>query len=551
MTALAAALVAMPAMAQSIQVPSAGDISRQRVAPPPLQAPNFDLRIQNPERSAVPRAVDEIEFQVSSVEVLGAAHYPKAEVDAVFAPLVGRMIVLEDLRQAAQKLEDRYKADGFFLSRVFVPPQQVKDGVLQVQVVEGRISAVFVEAPDAATRRRIEKAMAPLLEMTPLKLSALESRMLILNDIPGLRGTSLLRPGAELGETEMVVTAEKKEDNGRFSVSNTSSSLIGPWTYAASGTLNRPFGRTGALDLGVAAGGQDLGEITSGNVRYAEPIGHRGLIFSLGGVLGFAHPGGTVRALDVRSRIISVAARLRYPLLQGRENSVFLDTAINLNRSRTRALGTRITDDKTTVAEATLSWQQNGWANGATTLSASLFRGLGLFDALDAGDPLPSTADFKPRFTRLSLSALRLQGLTQTLSAVIQMQAQLTDDTLLSGEQISFGGPAIGRGYDPSLIAGDRGIGGLVELRYDTPLEIPNVTKAVQFYVFADAAAATTLTTPSAPKSTDRLSSIGIGLRTTLFGKMPLDLQFADARRTIAGDTGRDPRVTMSLGLVF
>lgn len=551
MTALAAALVAMPAMAQSIQVPSAGDISRQRVAPPPLQAPNFDLRIQNPERSAVPRAVDEIEFQVASIEVLGATRYPKAEIDAVFAPLLGRAIVLEDLRQAAQKLEDRYKADGYFLSRVFVPPQQVKDGILQVQVVEGRISAVFVEAPDAATRRRIEKAMAPLLEMTPLKLSELESRMLILNDIPGLSGTSLLRPGAELGETEMVVTAETKDDSGRLAIANTSSSLIGPWTYNASGSFNRPFGRTGALDLGFATGGRDLGEIASGNIRYAEPIGHRGLIFSLGGVLGYAHPGGSVRALDVRSRIVSVAARLRYPLLQGRENAVFLDGAINLNRSRTRALGTVITNDKTTVAELTLAWQQNGWANGSTTLSASLFRGLGLLGALDAGDPVPSAADFKPRFTRLALSAQRFQGLTQTLSAVVQMQAQLTGDTLLSGEQVSFGGPAIGRGYDPSLIAGDRGIGGLVELRYDTPLAIPNVTKAAQLYIFADAAAATTLATPTTAKSTDRLSSIGVGLRTTLFGRMPLDLQFADARRTVAGDTGRDPRVTVSLGVIF
>jgi hemolysin activation/secretion protein len=349
----------------------------------------------------------------------------------------------------------------------------------------------------------------------------------------------------------MVVTAEAEDNSGRLAIANTSSSLIGPWTYNASGTFNRPFGRTGALDLGLATGGRNLGEIASGNIRYAEPIGHRGMIFSLGGVLGYAHPGGTVRALDVRSRIVSVAARLRYPLVQGRENSLFLDGAINLNRSRTRALGTVITNDKTTVAELTLAWQQNGWANGSTTLSASLFRGLGLLGALDAGDPVPSAADFKPRFTRLSLSALRLQGLTQTLSAVVQMQAQLTGDTLLSGEQVSFGGPAIGRGYDPSLIAGDRGIGGLVELRYDTPLAIPNVTKAVQLYIFADAAAATTLATPTVAKSTDRLSSLGFGLRTTLFGRMPLDLQFADARRTVAGDTGRDPRVTVSLGVAF
>ena len=38
-------------------------------------------------------------------------------------------------------------------------------------------------------------------------------------------------------------------------------------------------------------------------------------------------------------------------------------------------------------------------------------------------------------------------------------QAQWTNDKLLAGEQITFGGPAIGRGYDGGAIAGEMGFG--------------------------------------------------------------------------------------------
>ena len=50
--------VLFPAEAAVSQValPPQSDISRQRVAPLPLPSLNYDFRIQNPEKSAVPRA---------------------------------------------------------------------------------------------------------------------------------------------------------------------------------------------------------------------------------------------------------------------------------------------------------------------------------------------------------------------------------------------------------------------------------------------------------------------------------------------------------------
>ncbi len=125
--AMMASLAVLPATSAYAQVvlPPQSDISRQRVEPLPLPSNAFDFRIQSPEKSAVPRAIDEVEFSVASIKVTGATHFSAEEVHAFFVPLEGRKIVLQDLRDAAQKLEDRYRAEGFFLTRVFVAPQKV------------------------------------------------------------------------------------------------------------------------------------------------------------------------------------------------------------------------------------------------------------------------------------------------------------------------------------------------------------------------------------------------------------------------------------------
>lgn len=539
----AGAQVALP------QLPSQSDISRERVPQSLPQTPEFDLRIQAPEKSAVPRSVDELQFQVREIKVEGAAHYPPAEVNALFAPLVGRTIALEDLREAAARLEARYRGDGYFLTRVFVPPQQVKGGVLIVRVVEGYVSTISVDAEDEGARRVLERLLRPLIGQRPTRLADIESRLLIINDMPGISGISVLRPSDDLGAAELVVTSRARPNRYHLTVSNSASDALGPWTFGASATLNRPFDRTGALDIAVSAGGRNMREVRSGSIRYAEPVGTSGLTASIGALAGIARPGGAIRALDVDSHVVSFSARLRYPLMRGRANSLFLDTGLSLNRTRTDALDTRIVTDRQTVGEVTLLWQQNGWLNGVTNMSVSLFHGLNMLGAMDRGARRPSVANFDPSFTKLSWMIQRSQALPNRFSAYAAVQGQYTRDTLLSGELITFGGPSIGRGYDPSLIAGDRGIGGIVELRYDPAFDLGQAVNNAQLYIFGDSARATTLANGTSPRFVEKVSSLGVGARFDLMQRIRVDAQLSDARRDLPGQSRRDPRFVISMGL--
>lgn len=539
-----------PVAAQELRLPSEVDISRERVPLDVPQRSDFELRIQTPEKSAVPRSVDELQFSIRDINVEGAAHYPAAEVDTYFKPLIGRTITLEELREAAARLEARYREDGYFLTRVFVPPQQVRDGTLIVRVVEGYVSMIAVDAPDDASRRRLERVLQPLIGQKPTLLTDVEGRLLIINDMPGINGMSVLRPGDELGGTDLMLTSRTQQNQYQFNVNNASSRELGPWTYGANATINRPFDRIGALDVALSVAG-NLRELWSGSVRYAEPIGTSGLTASIGALVGVARPGGRIRDLDVLSNVRSYSARLRYPLLRGRAMSLFFDTGLALNSSKTDALGTRIIADRQTVAEATLIWQQNGWGDGITTASVSLFQGIDAFGATERTSPLASVANFDPGFTKLSWLVQRAQRLPAGFSAYALFQGQYTRDTLLSGEMVTFGGAVIGRAYDPSLIAGDRGIGGLIELRYDLAADFGASLDHVQFYAFGDAARSTSLANGALPKSVERLSSLGIGIRFDLLERLRVDAQLADARINLPGASERDPRFVVNLAFNF
>ncbi|MGA0810802.1 MAG: POTRA domain-containing protein, partial [Burkholderiaceae bacterium] len=96
--------------AQSLRLPGDSDTSRIRPPALPLPAtPSFDLRIESPERSAIPKAVDEIDFEVKAIVVEGVTAYSPDDVNALFSDLKGRRITLSALRKATEALENRYR----------------------------------------------------------------------------------------------------------------------------------------------------------------------------------------------------------------------------------------------------------------------------------------------------------------------------------------------------------------------------------------------------------------------------------------------------------
>lgn len=538
-------------------VPADADTSRLRPAPLPLPSvPNFDLRIETPEKSAVPKAVDELAFHVGDVVVEGVQLYPKSVVNGFFQPLIGQRARLSDIREAADKLEARYRQDGFFLVRAFIPPQQVKDGVFRVRVIEGYIESVSAEGGSEAARNLVEKILEQVVNKKPIDLPTLERALLIMNDMPGLRGSGVLRQGTELGASELVVSiTDLPSRNFVIGINNTASKIMGEFATLTNLTINNPFEyQPGQLALGLNASA-DFQRLRALNARYATAIGADGLVFSFGGLVANARPGGSLQALGIESNSSSFSPRLRYALIRGRVLSAYIEAGLSLNQSRTTLLSSELTLDRSTVFDTSLSIIDNR-TEGSTEASIGLARGTSLFGANDNTAVNPSVQGFTPSFTKLRINVARYQSLPNFFSVQFASQSQWTTDKLLAGEQIFFGGTGLGRAYDTGAVVGDRGIGILLEVRRDI---LPEQWRALQdgklqFYVFTDYAYASLLANPSTNQATTSnwLQSVGAGLRYKNDTGLSIDFLVADARRVIRStDPRNDPRILISITKMF
>ena len=405
---------------QSLQIPRDADTSRLRPPKLPLPStPKFDLRIEAPEKAPVAKAVDEIDFLIKGIEIEGATYYQMDEIIIPFNKLIGKKISLDELRQSVQKLEDRYRADGFFLVRVIIPPQKVSNGIFKIKVIEGYINAAFAEGGSTAARKKIELIIKKLVNKRPIDLKSLERVLLLLNDIPGISGSGVLRQGSELGTSELVVTINPLPKVSYVSsLNNSSSKTMGLYGASINATINN-LEFPSSVNLGFSTALKNDNDrlfnpiLKAFNANYSTAIGNDGMIFSIGGIYANAEPQGSIKPLGILSKSYSVSPRLRYPIKRSRNESKYLEAGLTVGRSETFLLDTSTTKDKLTVADFVFSLTNDTWFGGSSQINFSLFRGLDLFGsrAESIKIPTPSISNFKQNFTKYKFSGNHTQPL--------------------------------------------------------------------------------------------------------------------------------------------
>jgi hemolysin activation/secretion protein len=150
-------------------------------------------------------------------------------------------------------------------------------------------------------------------------------------------------------------------------------------------------------------------------------------------------------------------------------------------------------------------------------------RGLGIFGATPAGDPLASRWDANDTFTTLSSGADWARDFGENVSFRLSMLNQISSDPLLVSEEIGLGGTGFLRGYDWSERSGDEGVVGLAEMRYalDRPL---GLARRAQLYAFMDGGK---VTNQGGGYGSGALASAGGGVRADLTGSFGVNFELA------------------------
>lgn len=455
--------LAQPAPAPPSQLPGAGR-QLQQIPPESIPAssdPALDLvRAEAPGEPETGGAT----VRVASLHVTGNSLYPEAQLIAAAAVAPGSELTLSQLRDAAARIAAFYHARGHFLAQAYLPAQDIANGAVTVSVIEARYGAIGVRNRTDLSGRVANRALGGLAAGDPVTAEALERRLLLLSDIPGIVVRSTLSPGQGIGTSDLLVDiAPGPLVSGSVEADNAGNRFTGAYRLGGTVNFNNPagigdraslrlLGSTGGLAYGRAAYQAPLGDLTLG-------VAYTHLRYRLGREFGALDADGTA---DIFSLFGS------YPLARSRDFNLYALAGADLRllEDRIGLVGSR--SNKTSrVLTAGLSGNSHDSIGGG---GWNLFSAGLTFGDLHIRDPLERAADAlagrrEGNFGKLQAGVARLQTLSGPLSLYGSVRGQLALANLDSSEQMELGGAQAVRAYPEGEAYGDQGYVATVEAR--------------------------------------------------------------------------------------
>ena len=476
--ALSLCLLLEPAFAQAL--PDAGTLSRESERS--LQAP----------RSAEPLApaivvrpltedVKALRVRVQGIAIVGASLLPETELQALVQELVGQSLTLAELEQAAQRIAEFYRARGWY-ARVYLPEQDLTDGRLRIQVLEGHFGKSQLNAPaeQRADGAYVQQLVSHGLQAgEPLSAAALERGLLLANDLPGIQAQGLLQAGQQRGQSDLLVSVHDQAFvTGDIGLNNHGVRATGRAQAVGGLALNNLSGQGDQLALRLLA----AEGVRSALARYSLPLGYDGLRLALhGSVLGY-ELGGSYRPLDAEGHARTAGLTLSYPLIRQSQRNLSFSAGYENRRYRDDMLDASLRRHDINALTLGLTGDLSDAFGGVSWGSAQFIQGV-LAIADVAGDRAQDAAGphSQGSYSKLALQLGRLQALGW-LGSGWQLQAglsaQIASGNLASSERMTLGGPQQVRSYPVNEAVGDAG----VLLKLELQRELGHGWQAVAFY---------------------------------------------------------------------
>lgn len=529
----ALALVPAAAMAQSPSqvVPS----TRADQAPPGARAPGG----QAPRPAARGQTPALTPFVLRSVEVTGSS-LPSERVQAAYAPFIGQTMDEAKIQALSDAIAGQYADADVALYTVVIPNQSLNTGALKVTVLEGRVTDVQIDQADAGKAGGLVAAYAePLENETPLRRSSLQRKISLIRDIPGLATEMNLLNGEADDGVVLKLDPTLRPVQVAIGVNNRGTAFLGKTQVQGDLYLNSFLRAGDQTRVTVAAPTKD-DLFLLGALSHQTPLGVDGDSLLLNASYLRTEPATTA----LKGESVSLGAQFSRPVIRSFDRDLFVTAGIDGVNSENALFGRTFSDDRTRALRLAVAYSRTQ-PRSVYYIVGSVSHGL---DSLGAQTGSPDFTDLE--FTKLNLRA----GYNRAVGdhAVIRLKAtgQLSDDALPGSEQFAIGGSEYGRGFESSIVAGDKGYAASAEVAY-RPGTLPKRLAGSEAYVFADGGKVTYRARSIFAATDYDLASVGGGVRLN-FQKAVMEFE---ASRGLDNDTAflddRDWRGVVTVRTLF
>ena len=481
-------------------IPDAGQILQQQQQAPraPRQAPTINIQAA-PLVDLLPGGQ---QVTLSQVQFDGNTVFSNDALNAVLGTVQGQAYDMAGLRSLANSISEHYRNSGYPFARAFLPEQTLQEGLLRIDIIEGRYGQVRAMSDDSTLVAQAQPWLARLVSGSVIESRTLERATLIVEDLPGITASPVIRPGEALGTGDLDVRLSRTRPiEGSVGYDNHGNRYTGLHRLRANANINSPFMLGDQISISALASEVNL---ALGSVNYSAPLGTSGLR----GNVGYSHTeyelGKDFKATQSSGTARVTSLGLSYPIIRSQRANLTVVAATQEKRFKdsrldpaTESINTERKSSQTTPIALQFDRRDNLGDGGITFGSATLTHGRLKLDGADDNNT-------RGTFNKFNLDVVRLQAVTPSATMYARFNAQEADKNLDSSEGMSAGGANAVRAYPSGEWSGDVG--------WLTQLELRHSMGAYAPYVFYDHSRIKA-NAKGTGNTTRKYSGYGVGLR--------------------------------------
>jgi hemolysin activation/secretion protein len=437
----------------------------QEIAPPPTPPkPSVDINIKAPDVST--SETGGVTVVVKKVLIEGNTVFDNETLLNVLGDITGKSYDLAGLKQLANQITTYYRNQGYPFARAIIPAQAMQDGLVKIEVIEGRYNGSIKVFGDDKLVDGGQKFLNDLKQGDVIENKKLERAMLILSDQPGFSISPLMSPGDEVGTANLEVNLIREPKyGGQIGLDNFGNRFTGRARMHANLFANSQFLFGDQFLLNTLYTEEDL---WSGALSYSLPLGGSGLRARVGYAHTYYELGKDFKPLDANGTAKVTTAELSYPILRSQAANIIIAATYQYKKLNDRQDAVNASTNKHSNSipiSLNFDLQDQLWGGGVTYGAISWTHGdLNLDSTLSTQDRI--TAKTEGSFDKFNLDIARIQALPANLSFYGSLAAQATLDNLDSSEKFGLGGINGVRAYPSGEGFGDEGYLARLELRY-------------------------------------------------------------------------------------
>jgi len=481
--------------------------------------PKIESRIKDEKETGGPTT----EFLVRKISVEESKVFSEKEIRKLMAPYENRTYTLENLREVARVITNRYRAKGYITSKVIIPPQRIAEDQVVFRVVEGKLGKVEVQGNRYFRKKMIRKEISTDSGEI-LNYNQLERDVLHINANVDREVKAVLLPGEIPETTDLLLQVKDRFPlHVGYHFDNLGTKQTGRNRMGVGFTDNNLLSLDDILVARFQA--TERGAFIGTNVDYVLPLNGSKTQIEFGYTHVNTKLGKEFEDLDVRGRANTFTTSFLQRLFDTDHWEGSFIGGFDFKEIETSVGGRDFTRDNLRVLRLASQLAEKD-SRGRFFLTNEFHIGFSDFlGASDKEDKNASRPGATSQFFRYNVGAARLQRLWFSSFAILQATAQFTPDKLASVERYRLGGAETVRGYPEGEFIGDYGFLGRAELRFPfyfipkdwkVPRTEDPLRNAFHFVGFCDYGQAFTKGASATDREKRTLAGVGGGIRVNL-----------------------------------